>query len=144
MHRLTSSCDLNHPKDRVDSVIRAFHARPSSRLLQLSRHYPLIGLLSLKLFRLNCSEGTITSSQAGSGQGSRNMVKKEAGMSLMNWTCCRARSALETGFRSRKRRGRSRLRRVALEDGQMGLLCSGVSADCKLSCEAMVAGRVVS
>jgi len=72
------------------------------------------------------------------------MVKKEAGMSLMNWTCCRARSALETGLRSRKRRGCYRTRRVGLEYCLMELLCSGLLGDCKLNYEGMVAGKVVN
>jgi hypothetical protein len=66
------------------------------------------------------------------GQGSRNTIKKEAGMLLKNWTCFRARSALEPKFQLRDHRGHSRTRRVGLEDGQVQVLCSGSLGDCRL------------
>jgi len=144
MHRLISSYDLDRPKDRVDSVIRAFHVRLSFPLLHRARHYPLIGSLSLKLSRLNCLEGTTTSPRAVLGRGSRNIIKREAGMLLRNWTCFRARSALEPKCQSRIRRGPSLMRRVGLEDGQLQLLCSGLLGGCRLSCEDMVVGMVAS
>jgi len=144
MHRLIGSCDLDHPKDRIDSVIRAFHVRLSSLPHLPAPHYPLIGSLSLRLSRLNCLEGIITSPRAVSGRQSRNIIQKEAGMSLRNWTCFRARSALGPRYPARNRRVRSRTRRIGLEDGQARVLCSGLLVDCRPSCEDTAAGRVVS
>ena len=144
MHRLISSYDLDRPKDRVDSVIRAFHVRPLFPLLHRARHYPLIGSLLLKLFRLNCLEGIITLPRAVLGQGNRNIIRKEAGMLSRNWTCFRARSALGPKCQSRNRRGPSLMKRVWLEDGRMPMLCSGLSGACRLNCEGTVVEMVAS